>query len=146
MQKAISEFLIQQAEKQIDPEMLERINRLPVHAINEKGFDEFGFHPDFLKVVAPLGEFFYRKWFRVETSGVANIPQEGPALIIANHSGQIPIDGMMIAITTMMELEEPRLPRAMIEKWFPTLPHVGMLLARAGQIPGVMEKCGKAAR
>jgi 1-acyl-sn-glycerol-3-phosphate acyltransferase len=67
------------------------------------------------------------------------VPDHGPALIISNHSGQIPLDGGMITIACIIEKEHPRMCRAMIEKWFPTLPYLGAGLTRVGQVVGVTE-------
>jgi 1-acyl-sn-glycerol-3-phosphate acyltransferase len=58
--------------------------------------DEFGFDADLtdqvmLKFLRPLAE----KWFRVEVRGIENIPETGSALIVANHSGTMPIDGLI---------------------------------------------------
>lgn len=58
--------------------------------------DEFGFDEDLtdqvmLKFLRPLAE----KWFRVEVRGIENIPETGSALIVANHSGTMPIDGLI---------------------------------------------------
>jgi 1-acyl-sn-glycerol-3-phosphate acyltransferase len=58
--------------------------------------DEFGYDPELtdevmLSVLRPLAE----KWFRVEVKGVENIPESGGALIVANHSGTLPLDGLI---------------------------------------------------
>ena len=58
--------------------------------------DDFGFDPDLtehvmLAALRPL----YERYFRVETRGLENIPTEGGALVVANHSGTVPIDAMM---------------------------------------------------
>src|SRR4029453_9831431 len=37
-----------------------------------------------------LFEFLYSKWFRVEASGLSNIPDKGRALLVANHAGTLP--------------------------------------------------------
>ncbi len=39
-----------------------------------------------------LVEFFYRYWFRAEVEGVENVPAEGGALLVSNHSGALPPD------------------------------------------------------
>jgi 1-acyl-sn-glycerol-3-phosphate acyltransferase len=62
--------------------------------------DEFGFDRDVaerlvLAILRPLKE----KWFRVEVRGVENIPAEGGALIVSNHSGTLPMDGLMTMVT-----------------------------------------------
>src|SRR5919112_5514192 len=58
--------------------------------------DDFGFDPDLtenvlLASVRPL----YQKYFRVEARGLDNIPATGGALVVANHSGTIPLDALM---------------------------------------------------
>jgi 1-acyl-sn-glycerol-3-phosphate acyltransferase len=64
--------------------------------------DEFGFDPDlndhvFMSAVRPI----YERWFRVETRGLDNVPDEGGALIVANHSGTVPIDGVMTQLALL---------------------------------------------
>ena len=39
-----------------------------------------------------LVEFFYRYWFRCEVEGIENVPSEGGALLVSNHSGALPPD------------------------------------------------------
>jgi 1-acyl-sn-glycerol-3-phosphate acyltransferase len=61
--------------------------------------DEFGFDPDLtsrlaMATVRPLVE----KWFRVEVQGIENIPTDGGALLVANHSGTIPIDSLVTGL------------------------------------------------
>ena len=61
--------------------------------------DEFGFDADFTdNVWLPLLRPLYEKWFRVEVRGIENIPATGGALIVANHSGTIPVDGLMTQV------------------------------------------------
>jgi len=45
----------------------------------------------------------------------------------------------MISVACVTQMEQPRLPRAMIEKWFPTLPGVSTFLRQCGQVVGVTE-------
>nr|WP_306239114.1 lysophospholipid acyltransferase family protein [Ornithinimicrobium cryptoxanthini] len=66
--------------------------------------DEFGFDADFTESLAlPLLRPLYRKWFRVEVRGVENIPLEGGALLVANHSGSIAIDSVMTQVAVHEE-------------------------------------------
>jgi 1-acyl-sn-glycerol-3-phosphate acyltransferase len=61
--------------------------------------DEFGFDADLTdNVVIPLLRPLYRTWFRVETSGLHHVPDTGGALIVANHSGTIPLDALMTSV------------------------------------------------
>ncbi|MGV0991490.1 MAG: lysophospholipid acyltransferase family protein [Mycobacterium sp.] len=61
--------------------------------------DEFGFDPQYNDaVVLPVLRFFFEKWFRVEVSGIENVPAKGAALIVANHAGTLPFDGPMLSV------------------------------------------------
>lgn len=57
--------------------------------------DEFGFDPQIAEVLTAAIEPLAEKWFRLEVRGVENIPEDGGALLVANHSGTVPIDGLM---------------------------------------------------
>lgn len=122
-------------------ELAQRWGRLAnARNINESGCDVFGFDPEYLRRVLPVVRFFYRVWFRVQTFGINNVPS-GRVLLIANHSGQIPLDGMMLAGSQLFDADPPRMVRSMIEKWVPTLPFVSEFMARCGQIVGIPDNC-----
>jgi 1-acyl-sn-glycerol-3-phosphate acyltransferase len=58
--------------------------------------DDFGFDSDLTDhVLLPLLRPLYDKYFRVEVRGIENVPSEGGALIVANHSGTVPLDSSM---------------------------------------------------
>jgi 1-acyl-sn-glycerol-3-phosphate acyltransferase len=103
---------------------------------DEHGYDPFGFQPEFLKYIAPLVERLYRNYFRTEAHGLEHIPDSGPVLLIANHSGQIPIDGMMIGAACLLEKRPPRMIRSMVERWVPDIPFLSWIFLRAGQVVG----------
>ena len=59
--------------------------------------DESGFDPDFhANVIMPLTRALYRNWFRITMRGVEHVPENGAALVVANHSGVLPIDAIML--------------------------------------------------
>jgi 1-acyl-sn-glycerol-3-phosphate acyltransferase len=59
--------------------------------------DEFGFDPELTTtVVLPLLRPLVHSWFRVEVRGVENIPEFGPALLVCNHAGTLPLDGLVL--------------------------------------------------
>jgi 1-acyl-sn-glycerol-3-phosphate acyltransferase len=64
------------------------------YEVDEFGFDKHLTDSVFLPLLRPL----YRNWFRTEVVGAENIPTEGGALIVANHSGTIPLDAVMLAV------------------------------------------------
>jgi 1-acyl-sn-glycerol-3-phosphate acyltransferase len=108
---------------------------------NEFGVDPYGFDLEFtLAAVAPL-LWLYRNYFRVKLYGEENVPAEGRVVLVANHSGQLPFDAGMIEVGLLMDKDPPRVVRALVEKWVPTLPFVSTFMARSGQIVGTPENC-----
>ncbi len=107
------------------------------------GYDPWGFNVDANKITAALFRPIYEKYFRVEVHGIDNVPAEGPVLIIANHSGQLPIDGLLIGYALGTREKQPRLPRAMIERFFPTVPYLGNMLNQIGAVLGDPVNCAK---
>jgi 1-acyl-sn-glycerol-3-phosphate acyltransferase len=61
--------------------------------------DEFGFDQELTDAVfLPLLRLLYRDWFRVEVQGAENLPPKGAALVVANHSGVLPLDALMLSV------------------------------------------------
>ena len=59
--------------------------------------DEFGFDPEFTRLIfLPLLRPLVQTWFRVEVRGGENLPATGPALLVSNHAGTLPLDGMIL--------------------------------------------------
>jgi 1-acyl-sn-glycerol-3-phosphate acyltransferase len=96
--------------------------------------DEFGFDPKFTERIRPLFEFLYTVWWRVEVAGIENVPGEGPGLIVANHSGVLPYDGLMINLAVRHEHPARRDCRMLALDMFALLPVLAPLLARSGAV------------
>ena len=65
------------------------------YAVDEYGFDAEVTERFLLAALRPIAQ----KWFRVEVRGAENIPTEGGALVVSNHSGTIPVDGLMTMVS-----------------------------------------------
>jgi 1-acyl-sn-glycerol-3-phosphate acyltransferase len=64
--------------------------------------DEFGFDPELTDhVLLALLRPLYEHYFRVEVRGIENVPAEGGALVVANHSGTVPLDSLMTQIALL---------------------------------------------
>ncbi|WP_323747171.1 lysophospholipid acyltransferase family protein [Catenulispora pinisilvae] len=95
--------------------------------------DEFGFDPDLndnvlMGVLRPL----YDKYFRVEVSGIENVPAQGGALIVANHSGTVPVDALMTQVALLDHHPARRHLRMLAADLVFTLPFVGELSRKMG--------------
>jgi 1-acyl-sn-glycerol-3-phosphate acyltransferase len=115
----------------------ERIERVPM-ALGAAGVDPFGMDPQWAKYALTTVGLLHRRYFRTDVHGIESVP-EGRILLVANHSGQVPIDGALIGAAMFMDAEPPRIVRAMVEKWAVSLPFVSLLFARVGQVVGVQE-------
>ena len=123
-------------------EIEEAIERIP-KPVGSFGFDPWGYNKDGVKVAMSLLKPLYDKYFRVEAIGLENIPKEGRVLIIPNHSGQLPIDGGLVGMALATNPHGPRAPRAMIERWFPTVPFLGNALNETGAVIGDPVNCAR---
>jgi len=125
------------ARTMLGPDFHDRLARVPMR-LGPSGVDPFGFDPEVAQYALIVAAFFHRFWFRTEVHGIENVPR-GRVLLIANHSGQIPLDGMVIGASMFLDAEPPRFIRSMVEKWTQTLPFVSTFFARCGQVVGVSE-------
>jgi 1-acyl-sn-glycerol-3-phosphate acyltransferase len=82
-----------------------------------------------------LVEFFYRYWFRCEVEGIENVPSEGGALLVSNHSGALPPDAAVIARAIREELPEPRPLHITVEHFFKGYPGFSALIPKIGCVP-----------
>ncbi len=96
--------------------------------------DEWGMDQEFIDAVRPLFDFMYNKYWRVSMAGLENVPDDGRALLVSNHSGQLPLDGAMVGIGILQHHPAARMMRALYANWFPTLPFVSDILTKAGQV------------
>jgi 1-acyl-sn-glycerol-3-phosphate acyltransferase len=85
--------------EQWEPRLAELLALLRRRLTGDYEVDEFGFDPEVtekltLALLRPIAE----KWFRIEVRGVENIPEEGGALIVSNHSGTVPVDALMTMV------------------------------------------------
>jgi 1-acyl-sn-glycerol-3-phosphate acyltransferase len=101
--------------------------------------DDFGRDPKFTETIRPLLEFLYTVWWRVEPAGVENVPAEGPALVVANHSGVLPWDGIMISLALRHEHPARRECRMLALDMFALLPFLAPALARTGAVRASQE-------
>ena len=65
------------------------------YQVDEYGFDQEIAQQFFMAALRPIAE----KWFRIEVRGAENIPTDGGALVVSNHSGTVPVDGLMTMVS-----------------------------------------------
>jgi 1-acyl-sn-glycerol-3-phosphate acyltransferase len=80
----------------LDENIADWLDFLRRRITGEYEIDQFGFDAELTDrvLLAPLRPL-YNNWFRVETRGIENVPSEGGALVVANHSGTVALDAVM---------------------------------------------------
>lgn len=137
--KAFTDAVMALSSRITGEDLDEQLSRtLPVRTLNEIGVDPFGIDVDTTRLSIASLVYLHRYWFRTEVHGIENVPS-GRALIVGNHSGQIPLDGIVIALAMALDSEHPRFPRAMLERFVSTLPFLSVWFPRVGQVLGTPE-------
>ena len=116
-------------------DLVERLE-LPFNAL---GFDPYGISKRHLVVFLGALAFLYRTYFRVKCFGIENVPRNGRAMIVGNHSGGVAFDGAMVLSSLFLEMDPPRLGSAMVEKFINALPVSSLWSSRTGQFTGLPE-------
>ena len=98
--------------------------------------DEFGFDAQWTESLLTLFNMLYRDYWRVETTGIENVPDSGRALLVSNHAGVLPWDGTMIKTAMFAEHPHPRHVRALVASLFMGMPVLSWFLRRTGQTVG----------
>lgn len=98
------------------------------YQVDEFGFDEHLLESVLLPALRPLAE----NWFRVQVNGMENIPASGGALIVANHAGTVPLDGLILQLAVHDHHPRQRALRLLAADLVFEMPMVGSLARKAG--------------
>jgi 1-acyl-sn-glycerol-3-phosphate acyltransferase len=101
--------------------------------------DDFGLDPDFEQKIQPFAQFLYKRYFRTQVEGINNIPSEGRAVIVANHSGTLPLDGLMLRTAIRAEHAARRDLRWLAEDFIFFMPFAGVFMNRVGAVRACQE-------
>ncbi len=58
--------------------------------------DDFGLDRLYASQMQPVFDWLFERYFQVEVEGIENIPATGAALLVCNHGGILPWDGVML--------------------------------------------------
>lgn len=110
------------------------LQRALYFAWHSEATDDFGHDPVFAETIRPFYEFLYTVWWRVEASGIEHVPASGAGLVVVNHSGVLPYDGMMVKLAIRHQHPAKRECRMLALDMFALLPFLAPMLAKQGEI------------
>ena len=98
------------------------------------GYDLFGLDPRVVELALRAGMPIYRRYFRVESSGIEQLPARGSAILAPNHGGTLPIDAAMLWLDVTSRTG--RVLRTIGDWFIPRLPFVSTFFSRTGVVAG----------
>lgn len=102
---------------------------------------ETGFDPELNRaVLMPPVRALYKGWFRVEMRGLEHVPTWGGALVVANHSGVLPLDALMLQVGILDEHPAARHLRMLGADLVYSVPLLGRLARASGHVPAHREE------
>jgi 1-acyl-sn-glycerol-3-phosphate acyltransferase len=86
----------------VDARLASALSFLRRRITGEFEVDDFGYDRELTdRVLLAWLRPLYTHWFRIETRGLENVPADGGALIVANHSGTIALDAVMTQLALL---------------------------------------------
>lgn len=95
--------------------------------------DDYGKDAGLVENLQPVLDFLYEQYWRVSVEGVDQVPR-GAAILVANHSGALPYDGMVMAQALMRERPDLLEARWLVEDQVFHAPMLGTLFNRLGAV------------
>ena len=121
-----------------DLQVRRNVDRLPIE-FDDYGFDRFGLSKKTLvRFYSPMAHI-YRHYLKVTAFGLENVPAQGRAIVVANHSGGLGADASMIATSLLLNDEAPRLAQGMAEYFLTRSPFARPTLRKLGHLTGLPE-------
>ena len=138
------------ASSELPKALRDAIERMARRMRGEYHEDAWGFDEEFAEAAYPFFELLYDRWWRVEATGVENVPAHGRGMLVSNHAGSLfPFDASMITGAIMKRHPLPRWPRFMVLDWAFELPFLSSFMRKVGGVPaspynatGILESDG----
>ena len=101
--------------------------------------DDFGLDSVYEESMRPLFERMCNDWFRTQVDGMQHIPADGRALLVGNHSGALPWDGIMLRTALRLHHKTRRELRWLVEDHVFHAPFLGTFVNRIGAVRACQE-------
>lgn len=97
--------------------------------------NDYGLDTAFRRRSEPIFRFFFDHYWRVSVEGLENLPAQGGAILVGNHSGAIPLDATMVAYAISERWDCGRLARPLFDRFVENLGPVAEIYRKLGGVP-----------
>ena len=104
------------------------------------GYDVFGLHLATLRRTMTRGGWLCDRYFRTRSYNIEHVPRSGPAILVANHGGALPIDAALVCLD--VDRTTGRILRPIADRFIPSLPVISTWFARVGAVVGTHANVG----
>jgi 1-acyl-sn-glycerol-3-phosphate acyltransferase len=96
--------------------------------------DAFGMDRDLAERTAAVADFLYASWWRVGVRNIEAVPASGPAVVVANHGGALPWDGLVLRVALRRDHPARRDLRPLLDEHALSVPIAGGVATRLGAV------------
>lgn len=107
-----------------------------------KNKDPWGLNPEKSKSTLKIATPLYRDYFKTRVFGADKVENK-PYIIVANHTGQLPFDGMIVTCAFLLDVVPPRVLRTMMERFVTTIPFFSSFVTQNGGVLGDRTNCSE---
>jgi 1-acyl-sn-glycerol-3-phosphate acyltransferase len=107
-----------------------------------KNKDPWGLNPEKSKSTLKIATPLYRDYFKTRVFGAEKVENK-PYIIVANHTGQLPFDGMIVTCAFLLDVLPPRVLRTMMERFVTTIPFFSSFVTQNGGVLGDRTNCSE---
>ncbi len=105
----------------------------------QKDDDKYGYSLRTLAHCEPFFQYCFEEYFKIQLTGIENIPSTGSGILVGNHSGMLPIDAVMMTMAMCKLHPNPRRVRYLITNFFLKVPGLSNWMQETGQVRATLE-------
>lgn len=124
----------------LDERMRKVVEFFQRRLVGDYKVDVFGFDKELTEdILLPIAMFMYHTYWRTTTIGIENVPSTGAALLVANHSGTLPWDAVMVKFGVLEEHPSHRHVRLLAADLAVSVPFISHLARKSGNTVATTE-------
>ena len=105
-------------------------------ALAEGASENYGLDVEFRERSEPVFRFLFETYWRIDVSGLDNVPETGGCILVGNHSGGLPFDATMVSYALSKCAGGPeRIARPLYDKFVENMGAIRDVYRKLGGVP-----------